>query len=149
MSDSQEHQLPGLFEIALGDLDGKYAREHFHGKTLEQAEEMFATGASAYTEDLMWMEPIGFRFYVQSAIRYCLSDRATNDDWILRGLQSAIWFQRKYVPNELIPCSQLLADFCRTIFENFDRYSPDFYEEELREKYREHAEYFTRIANEK
>jgi hypothetical protein len=45
-----------------GGLDIKYAREHFFGKTLEEAEKLFVENSLWYQEDIMWMPSIPFRY---------------------------------------------------------------------------------------
>jgi hypothetical protein len=73
-------QLPTAREInpVPTDLDGKCAERHFLGKTLQQAEALFREASILYQEDLMFMGPIAFRFYVQAAISYIQSDAATD-----------------------------------------------------------------------
>ena len=67
--------LPTLLDISptkLLDLDEKCAYEHFFGKTLEEAREMFAetsgTCSHIYLEDLGWMGKRAFDYYVQAYI---------------------------------------------------------------------------------
>ena len=45
-----------------GDLDIKKAKEHFFGKTLEEAEELFVENALYYQEDILFMPSIPFRY---------------------------------------------------------------------------------------
>ncbi|MDR3232623.1 MAG: hypothetical protein LBT46_02965 [Planctomycetaceae bacterium] len=61
------------------NLDVEYAYKHFAGKTLEQAEELFAANALCYQEDLMWMPPTPFRYYICSYINYLLGNKSEND----------------------------------------------------------------------
>lgn len=143
-------RLPTRDEVAFPCPDGSYAIEHFYGKTLEQAEQLFAEGETLYyTEDLLWMNPVGFRFYIQAAIGYCLSDRATGDPCIISALAGNLSHRQEFQPVELVPCARLLADFCRAVCQQFDRYDadPQIYCG-LREKYEQLTELFTRIANE-
>ncbi len=147
-ADSTE-RLPTAQEIADDSLDGRCAIEHFHGKTLAEAEELFAEGIPlSYTEDLMWMEPVGFRFYIRAAIRYCLSERATGESDLINGLAGTVSFWHEHRPDELIPCARLLGDFCSAVIAQFDRYDadPEIYRG-LREQYQQLAQVFTHIAN--
>lgn len=69
MTTDSTERLPTRGEIASDSIHGSYAVKHFHGKTLAQAVELFAYSARAYIplayiEDLAWMEPVGFRFYI-------------------------------------------------------------------------------------
>jgi hypothetical protein len=147
-------RLPTREEIAKDSLDGRYAIKHFHGKTLAEAEELFANGLReciplTYTEDLMWMEPVGFRFYIRAAIRVALSERATGESDFINGLAGSIALWHKEYPGELKSCAQFLAEFCRQVIDQFDRYdaNPEIYIG-LREQYQHLAELFTRLANE-
>lgn len=81
--------------------------------------------AVSYAEDLMWMEPVGFRFYIKAFTRFCLSERATGDSDAINGVESAlrIWLEQR--PQELMPCAKMLADFCQTVVEQFARFDAD------------------------
>lgn len=153
MTSESAERLPSREEVADDSLDGLYAIKHFHGKTLAEAEEIFAQGARdciplTYIEDLMWMEPVGFRFYVRAAIHFALSESATGECGLIDGLAGTISLWNEQHSGELNPCARLIADFCNAVFEQFDRYdaAPDIYTG-LREKYQQLAELFTRIAN--
>ena len=72
--------LPTRQEINVHDsLDEQSACEHFLGKTLEEAEALFRDNSLYYQEDLMFMGPIGFRFYVPALVNYIRSNAATGD----------------------------------------------------------------------
>ena len=153
MTTESEAHLPTRDEVALDCHDGLFAIKHFHGRTLAEAEEIFASGCRnhiplTYTEDLMWMEPVGFRFYIRAAVRVALSERANGQSDFINGLASAICLWNEQRPGELIPCASLLSDFCRTVAEQFDRYdaNPEIYVG-LREQYQQLAETFTRLSN--
>ena len=62
---SPKMSLPTAIEInpIPECLDGKCAVEHFEGKTIEQAENLIAENGLYYSGDLVWMGPIGFKFY--------------------------------------------------------------------------------------
>ncbi len=148
MTPHSPQTLPNRDEIAFEDPDGRYAIEHFYGKSLEQAEDLFAQGLPIYyMEDLLWMKPVGFRFYLQAAMRYCLSERADGDPDGINSLAGTISHWQEHHPAELIPCAKLLADFSRAVCEQFDRYdaSPEIYVG-LRERYQGLAALFSRIA---
>ena len=149
MTDTSAERLPTSGEIAIDDLDGRYAIRHFHGKTLAEAEELFAEGIPlTYTEDLLWMEPVGFRFYIRAAICYCLSDRATGDPDLINGLAGTLSLWHEQHPGELVRCARLLADFCSAVVQQFDRYDadPDIYVG-LRERYQQLADIFTHLSD--
>ncbi len=146
-------QLPTRVEVAYGHPDGSDAIEHFYGKTLAEAQEIFAEASDIgisldYTQDFYSMNPVGFRFYIRAAIRHCLSERADGDPELINGLEGAIDWWLGYSPSELISCAPLLADFCNGVLERYDRYEakPHIYIG-LREKYEHLAETFKRMAN--
>ena len=63
--------IPTSNEINVYDsLDERSACEHFQGKNLDEAELLFRENSLCYQEDLMWMGPMAFRYYVEAAIRY-------------------------------------------------------------------------------
>jgi hypothetical protein len=106
MDTSHTERLPTGEEIADDSLDGFYAIKHFHGKSLAEAEEMFAEAARkrnplTLTEDLLWMEPIGFRFYIRAAIRFALSERAAGESSLIDGLAGTISLWHEHHPGEL------------------------------------------------
>src|SRR4051794_16209879 len=80
--------LPTQAEINVYDsLDERCACSHFLGKTLEDAQALFASNALAYQEDLMFMGPIAFRYYLEAAIRYI---EATRDDVMVSALAGVL-----------------------------------------------------------
>ena len=131
-----------------GSLDERSACEHFLGTSLDEAEALFRENSLYYQEDLMWMGPVAFRFYVRAAITYAESEHATSDSDIISCLAMIFSFWQEHYPAELVPCARLLAHFCRVVVEHFDRYdaSPQICPG-LREQYQYLAELFTRIAD--
>lgn len=115
--------LPSREEIdVFGTLDEKRAVEHFCGKNLDEATALFQENSCYYAEDLMWMGPIAFRFYVQAAIQYLRSDAATGDSSMASGLASVLEFRLKYAPAVLVPACVPLAAICAYIAEHACRF---------------------------
>jgi hypothetical protein len=115
--------LPAREEINVYDtLDERVACDHFLGKSLEQAEALFRENSLHYQEDLMWMGPIAFRFYVQSFVSYIQSDSAAADSDV-SGFASILEHRLEFEPAELIAIAPYLAAACRNILNQFDRYS--------------------------
>lgn len=73
-ADSAGSGLPTPLDISptkLLDLDEKCAYEHFFGKTLEEAREMFAERRGhVYLEDLGWMGARAFDYYVHAYMEF-------------------------------------------------------------------------------
>lgn len=74
-------------------LDEISASEHFLNKTLEQAEVLFRENSAYYQEDLMWMGPQAFHFYLQAVINYLQSDYSLGDDHIIDCLYEILVFR--------------------------------------------------------
>lgn len=153
MTAENTEPLPTRSEIAdENDLDGSHAINSFYGKTLKEAEALIAQGCRdsnplTYTEDLLWMEPVGFRFYVRAAIAVCLSDDATGECDFISSMAGTISLWDQQHPGELAPCARLLADFCSAVVTQFERYDadPGIYTG-LREKYEHLGHHFTRLS---
>src|SRR3981081_234663 len=72
--------LPTRDEINVhGSPDEESACEHFFGKTQAEAERLFRSNSAYYQEDLMWMGPRAFHFYLPAAASYVMSDAARGD----------------------------------------------------------------------
>jgi hypothetical protein len=56
-----------------------YAYDHFFGRSLEEAFALFVENALYYEEDLVWMPPPCFRFYVLAYTNYLLSESSRGD----------------------------------------------------------------------
>ncbi len=87
-------RLPTADEINVyNTLDEISACEHFLNKTLPQAEELFRDNSSYYQEDLMWMGPTAFQFYLQAATNYLRSTDAVGDDHMIDCLYEIVMFR--------------------------------------------------------
>lgn len=61
------------------NLDVICARKHFFGKTLKEAESLFADNALYYQEDLSYMPPSPFRYYLHAYMSYLTSSHSEGD----------------------------------------------------------------------
>jgi len=141
--------IPSREDIDVhGSLDEACASKNFLGKSLDEAEALFRDNSLRYQEDLLWMGPVAFRFYIHAAINYVQSEHATGDSGIINCLAGTLSFWHEHYPTELVPCASVLADFCGTVLEQFDRYDadPEIYLG-LREQYQRLADIFTRNSN--
>lgn len=115
-------QLPTRDEINVHDsLDERSACDSFLGKTLEQAEAMFRDHSILYQEDLMWMGPTAFCFYLPAFLNYLRSDSA--DDADLSCLVMILRYRLECDKRELIPVVSQVVSICQHILEHFDRYA--------------------------
>jgi len=61
------------------DLDSAYAYDHFFGKDLEEAFDVFVNNVLYYQEDLMFMPLSCFSYYVMAYSDYLLSEASKDD----------------------------------------------------------------------
>jgi hypothetical protein len=115
--------LPTHEEINVHDsLDERHACKNFLGKTLEQAEAMFRESPLYYQEDLMWMGPVAFRFYVPALINYIQSSASKGDSDIVNCFAGVLEFRLEYERPDLVPIACELTQACRYIVDHHDFY---------------------------
>jgi hypothetical protein len=129
-------RLPTADEINVFDsIDERCARKNFLGKDLEQAQSLFRENFRRYQEDLMWMGPIAFRFYVPAAINYLQSEEADYDADAANSFCTLIEFRLDYEPTEIAPVKSILREGILGILKDFDRYESEMYGDVV-ERYR-------------
>lgn len=107
------------------DLDERHALKIFLGKTPEQAEEMFRQSFLSYYEDLDSMRTPAFRFYVQPAIKYLLSDAASGDSDAVSTFCFVLESRLKNDPEGIGPIRAVVIGAIKQIMGNFTRYDCD------------------------
>jgi hypothetical protein len=116
--------IPVREDINVHDsLDERSACEHFLGQTVEQAEALFRENSLVYQEDLMWMGPVAFRYYVHAAIRYIQSKEAIGDSGIINGLVALLEFRLEHEAAELVPVARELISICGYMIEHYERFN--------------------------
>ena len=116
-------RLPTSEEINVFDsLDERCAVKNFLGKDLEQARSLFRENFLRYQEDLMFMGPIAFRFYVAAAISYLLGEESASDSDAASSFCGLIAFRLDYEPAEIAPAGSILREGIRGILQGFNRY---------------------------
>ena len=130
-------KLPTKDEINVyNSLDEITACEHFLNKTLEEAEFLFRESSLAYGQDLVWMGPKAFDFYLQAVINYLQSEYSAADNDIVNCLTSVIEYRLQEEGFSLV------RDKVNTIIDyviaNYDKFEVDtnIYGD-LLEKYRQ------------
>lgn len=103
------------------DLDGRIAQKHFLGKTVQQAEVMFREEPWVYGEDLLWMGPVAFRYYIPAVIRFFRDETVRGQDELLVEFAGTLEFRLEREPAELAPIAHELAATCDYIVEHYDR----------------------------
>src|SRR6476659_4855107 len=122
--------IPTREQINVDDsLDERVACEHFLGKSVAEAEALFRDNALLYQEDLMWMGPVAFRYYVTAIIRYIQSEAASGDPDIINCFAGLLEFRLEHEPNELRPIMDQLSSICRYVVERYQKFdvAPDIY----------------------
>src|SRR4051812_30722533 len=76
-----------------GSMDEVTACNHFHNKTLTEAEALFRENSLTYCQDFMWMGAKAFNFYVDALIKYVKSNESTGDNDIVNCLPSVIEYR--------------------------------------------------------
>jgi hypothetical protein len=136
-------RLPSADEINVFDsLDERSAVENFLGKSLAQARRLFCDDFLTYSEDLMWMGPEAFRFYVPAAIDYLRSTESDGDSVAASSFCGLIEFRLCSCPDSIEPVKDLIRECIRAMLEDFDRYECNrgnltfFVEENVAARYR-------------
>ena len=142
-------RLPTEVEInpIQGDLDGRCAVKNFLGKDLGQAEQMFREASLVYQEDLMFMGPAAFRFYVQAAISYIKSKAAAGDSDLINCFAGILEFRLEFEADELVSVAEMLASVCGFIVHDYDSFDliPEVYGD-LRPRYESLQKRFLEMA---
>ena len=109
-------------------LDGKCAVEHFEGKTIEQAENLIAENGLYYSGDLVWMGPIGFKFYFKAALSYLKSAASHDDPDFLNSMIGALELRLFGEYNDFEDIKGGIDDyagFCSYAIDNYEAYDID------------------------
>ncbi len=115
--------LPSREDInVFNSLDEEVACRHFLGKDLDAAEALFRENSAYFEEDLLWMGPKAFRFYVEALIRYLRSDASQGDACIVSCFAGILEFRLEYQPQELRPIASQLASACRDVLQGYWRF---------------------------
>jgi len=122
--------LPTREEINVyNSLDEQSACKNFFGKTLEEAEALFRENPLHYQEDLMWMGPVAFQFYVQALIRYIKSSESQNDSDLINCFVGLLESRLEPEPGKFLPVAKQLEETCRYVISNYERFdvTPEIY----------------------
>jgi hypothetical protein len=95
-----------------GSLDEKIACEHFLGKSVEEAKNLLHKDSGKYQEDLMWMGPDAFQYYVIAVIEYLKSEVGRDDFEFHLTFAGTLRFRLKNHEIKLKTVAKLLAETC-------------------------------------
>jgi hypothetical protein len=115
-------RLPTEKEINVyNSLDEITASEHFLNKTLEQAEALFRENSAYYQEDLMWMGPRAFQFYLQAAINYLKSDHSAGDAYMIDCLYEIVVFRSE--EEQFLLALDVVRGMIEYVINNYEKFS--------------------------
>lgn len=119
-------RIPTEAEINVYDsLDERAAVKRFLGKDLEQARALFRENFLYYQEDLMWMGPVAFQFYVPAAISYLLSKDADLDAGAASSFCGLVEHRLENEPDVIAPVGSIIREGIIGILKDFDRYDSE------------------------
>lgn len=114
--------LPTKSDINIhNSLDEISACEHFHNKSLEQAEAMFRESGAYYQEDLMWMGYKAFNFYLQAVINYLKSEDSVGDGHLISCMAALIAFRLEY-EKKLLDIAKI-KNLVEYVLANYEKYN--------------------------
>jgi hypothetical protein len=138
--------IPKRHEINVFDsLDERTACDHFLGKNLAEAEALLSENPVYYQEDLMWMGPRAFRYYVAAAINLIKGTSAPDSD-LLNCLAGTLEFRFQHEPHELVEIAPLLEAFGNHVVGHWHLYAVDVLYGDLRGRYAALAHAFDKLA---
>jgi hypothetical protein len=129
-------RLPSFDEIAADNLaDAQLAAQNHHGKTIEDIEAIYREGLVEPLEDLCYMGPVGFCYYVRAAVNYIAGEiRAARDAEVGR---LAMAVRGQLGRPELRAVRDLLIDLSELIQRSWKPPSPGAWSAEERREWRE------------
>ncbi len=116
-------QPPTVREInpIPSDLDGQCAERHFLGKTIADATAMFEQDFEIYQEDLLFMGPIAFRYYLPAAMRYAESPQAKYDCYVADTMLMLIGARWRQDAADLASIRDAMASFVERLQQRIPR----------------------------
>ena len=116
--------MPTKAEINVKDtLAEQAACEHFLGKSLPEAEALLCGDSFLYQEDLLWMGPRAFRYYIQAAVQYVVSPASQNDAEFTTCLATILQTRLVQKSPEYAPIASTLSTLCEYILGNPEKFN--------------------------
>jgi len=113
-------------QLEAGDLDARYARRMFAGKSFQDAVPMFRANVLERAEDLHYMPPVPFRFYMLAFKEYVLSDAVLEDELAAASAAdsflSLVESRLREHPGSISPIIDELMPAVTFVAQNQDRY---------------------------
>ncbi len=99
------------------DLDGKAAQDHFLGKSHDDAVAFFSDAFEIYQEDLLFMGPLAFCFYLPAAIQYAESPDAANDAYVADTMLTIMKRRWESESKEIQSARDAMLRYCEGVLE--------------------------------
>jgi len=97
-----ESRPPAEGDINLYDsLDERVAVANFLGKTVADAARLIASNPMRYQEDLMWMGPAAFNYYIDAVDDYVCGPQAAGQSDFIDALAAVLEFRLKHDGSEI------------------------------------------------
>lgn len=107
------NRQPTEKEINIFDsLDEQWAVRHFLGKSQEEAEKLFCENFLYYQENLLWMGPVAFAYYLIPAMNYLKSEDSSGNADAVSCFCRLIEFKLEWEKTTLLP---VISEICQTI----------------------------------
>ena len=105
-------------------LDEQYVIKHFNGKTVDDAYQMFAEGASVYCEDIAYMSVLALDYYLPAAFSYLRSAESDGDWECASGVMtslSCVCSRKDLIP----PVRQCIREITEYVAANLKKFDAD------------------------
>ncbi|MFM7592723.1 MAG: hypothetical protein ACKO85_13130 [Isosphaeraceae bacterium] len=103
-------------------LDERCAVKNFVGKSQQEAELMFRENFLTYQEDLMWMGPVAFAYYLVPAMNYLKSIHSNGDSDAVSCFCNLIAFKLEWEKTTLLPVMANIFETIEIITKDFHRF---------------------------
>jgi hypothetical protein len=121
-----DEAIPTRDAINIYDtLDERCAVDNFLGKDRQAAEAMFRENFVRYQEDLMWMGPRAFCYYLPAALAYAMSDESALSSIELELLLNTIEFQLQNEEEAIAPLFPAFREGIGAVVAWFERFGDD------------------------
>lgn len=115
--------LPTREEINVhNSLDEQTACADFFGKTITQAELLFRENALIYQEDLMFMGPVAFCYYLPAFVRYICGEHSINDSDAISCFIGLVEYRFDRESQMMLTICDELLTACDYVIGEYDRF---------------------------
>lgn len=118
--------LPTASEINVYDtLDERAACKNYLGKSLVEVRQMLASGIGNYWEDLAWMGPKAFQYYLPTVIAYVQSKLEARNPSVFSEYLCVLQMRLGLEDDSLRESKQILGTICQQILTQLPLLDPE------------------------